>query len=113
MPEEAEMTTYPKGQGHADDAIKWTDADLAHDPFAFGTRLMKLADTFEEHGREILRNVRQDEPATLWFFVSCILEWDEALDLGWDPSDEDLDRLLERIVAALRVGTPDDGRRRH
>jgi hypothetical protein len=62
-----------------------------------------LGDAFEDHGRDILETARQGEPARLWMFVSDFLAWDEAIDLGWDPSDEDLDRLAERIVAALRT----------
>jgi hypothetical protein len=73
-----------------------------------GMHVMDLVDAFEAHGREILKNVRQGEPARLWLFVSDILEWDEAIDLGWDPSDDDLDRLAERIVAALRARSADD-----
>ena len=103
------MTIYPKGQGDMGIVPGWTEADLAHDPFAFGMRLMKLADAFEEHGREILGNARR-EPATLWFFVSGILECDEAVDLGWHLSNEDLGHLVQRIVAALRAGTPDEGK---
>jgi hypothetical protein len=103
------MTIYPKGQGDVGIAREWTEADLAHDPFAFGMRLMKLADAFEEHGRAILAKARS-EPTDLWFFVSGILQCDEAVDLGWHLSDEDLDRLVQRIVAALRAGTPDEGK---
>lgn len=104
------MTIHAKGPDHVGNAAGWTEAalPLPHDPFA--TRLMSLANTFEEHGREILRNARQDEPARLWFFVSGILAWDDAIDLGWDPSDEDLDRLVERVVTALRAGTPDEAK---
>jgi hypothetical protein len=102
------MTIHAKGPDHMGNAAGWTEATLPHDPFA--VRLMNLANTFEEHGRDILKNARQDEPARLWFFVSGILEWDDAIDLGWDPSDEDLDHLVERIVMALRAGTPDEGK---
>lgn len=107
------MTIHAKGPDHMGNAgwgnaVGWTEAALRHDPFA--TRLMTLANTFEEHGRDILKKVRQDEPARLWFFVSGILAWDDAIDLGWDPSDKDLDRLVERIVTALRAGTPDESK---
>ena len=102
------MTIHAKGPDHMGNAAGWTEAALSHDPLA--ARLMTLANTFEDHGRDILKNARQGEPARLWFFVSGILEWDDAIDLGWDPSGEDLDRLVERIVTALRTGTPDEGK---
>lgn len=100
------MMIHPKDEGHAGNPAGWTEFDAAHDALAM--RLMTLADAFEAHGREILDRARQAGPATLWFFVSGILAWDEAIDLGWSPSDADLGRLVERIVAALRAGTPDE-----
>ncbi|MBS0224132.1 MAG: hypothetical protein JSR91_25715 [Proteobacteria bacterium] len=105
------MTIHAKRQDHMGNAAGWTEADIP--PALFAARLMALANAFEEHGRDILWNLRQDGPVKLWFFVSGFLDCEDAIDLGWEPSDDDLDRLLERIVAALRAGTPDDGKCRH
>jgi hypothetical protein len=96
---------HPQRQDHGRNTDRRQKRDTIRGPS--GTHFMDLADAFEVHGREILKNVRQDEPARLWFFVSGILGWDEAIDLGWDPSDEDLDLLAERIAAALRAGRAD------
>jgi hypothetical protein len=98
---------YPQGQRHTGSADGPTETETT--PGRVGMHLMNLADVFEAHGREILKNVRQDDPARLWFFVSGILAWDEAIDLGWDPSDDDLDLLAERIASALRARTADEG----
>lgn len=102
------MEAYPEVQGNSGSAGKRIEQAPLHG--SFPARLMRLANAFEEHGREILKSVQENEPAKLWFFVSGILSWDEAFDLGWDLSDEDLACLVERIVAALREGTPDEAK---
>ena len=72
--------------------------------------IVALADTFEEHGREILKKVRDDEPEKFWLFISGVMRCEEALRLARDPSDEDLDIVVARVVAGLRQGPPGEKR---
>lgn len=65
----------------------------------------RLADVFEEYGRDILKKIRKDEPEKFWLFVSGVVRMDEALGLGDDLSDDDLDFVVARVVAGLRQST--------
>jgi hypothetical protein len=66
----------------------------------------RLADVFEAYGRDILKKIRQDEPEKFWLFVSGVVRMDEALGLGDDLSDDDLDFVVARVVAGLRQSAP-------
>jgi hypothetical protein len=99
-PQEAAMEVYAEPQRTADGAVSAERARY----------IMELADTFEAHGREILKKVREDEPEKFWLFVSGVMRSDEALRLALDPSDEDLDIVVDRVVAGLRRGTSDEGK---
>jgi len=65
----------------------------------------RLADVFEEHGRDILKKIRNDDPEKFWLFVSGIMRLDEALAFKEDLSDDDLDFVVARVVAGLRQST--------
>jgi len=83
-----------------------TFSDGRHEPDDERSRdTARLADVFEEYGRDTLKKVRQDEPDKFWLFVSGIVRLDEALDLREDLSDDDLDFVVSRVVAGLRQST--------
>jgi len=54
---------------------------------------------------QTMRRVMADDPATFRQLVASVGET-----IGPDPTDEDLDRLADRLVAGLRRGTPDEGK---
>jgi hypothetical protein len=104
------MTTYPGQQGRA---AKQPAEGLNRPDLADVERtqyIMDLANTFEVHGREILKKVREDEPEKFWSFISGVMRWDEALRLAPALSDDELDLVVDRVVAGLRQGMPDGTR---
>ena len=86
------MATYSENRHDASNAERPRD-------------IARLADVFEEHGRDILKTIRKDEPEKFWLFVSGVIRLDEALGLNEDLSDDDLDFVVARVVAGLRQST--------
>jgi hypothetical protein len=71
---------------------------------------MALATYYEETGKASLIQTLRDDPETFWHLVSRALTKREALGLSDNPSDRDLDRIVERVVAGIRMGTPHEGK---
>lgn len=69
-----------------------------------------LANVFEKHGREILKETREQDPERFWLFISGVMRCDEALSLAGNLSDDELDVVVRRIVAGLRERIPDLGK---
>ena len=71
---------------------------------------MDLANVFEETGKQTLIKTLQEDPETFWYLVRRTLSGEEAVRLGPNPSDAQLDWLVERAVAGIRRGTADEGK---
>jgi hypothetical protein len=74
--------------------------------------LMALADSFEEHGRSMLRAALKREPETFRGLAENYLGEQEGARFCRRRryTDEDLDWLSDRVVAGLRYGTPAEGK---
>jgi len=72
--------------------------------------LEALADTFEEGGKRVMKTVLREEPETFQELLESVLNKEEVILFGLDPTDEQLDWLAERIVAGIRSGTADEGK---
>jgi hypothetical protein len=72
--------------------------------------LMDLADVFEQHGRFDLRKVIDEDPALFLDVASQVLSPQELRRMGNNPTDADLDLIVSRHVASIRVGTPAEGK---
>jgi hypothetical protein len=60
-----------------------------------------VADHLAEHGGRALKWMATGNPELFGQLAESI---------GPNPTDEELDRLADRIVASLRRGTPDEGK---
>lgn len=71
-----------------------------------------LADHFEEHGSEAIKEVREKDPATYLRVIAGVLP--KEVDITRRPLDElgddELAELIERLRVGLLVGTPAEGK---
>ena len=73
--------------------------------------IMTLADTFEKHGREVIRNVLKTDPDVIWDMAANYMHPSEARRrFHPDAPDAEVDWLAEHVLAWLRRGTPDEGK---
>ena len=63
--------------------------------------IIDLANVFERHGREILKEMREQDPERFWLFISGVMRCDQTLSLAGNLSDDDLDTVVDRVVAGL------------
>jgi hypothetical protein len=73
--------------------------------------IMALADTFEKHGRYVIRDVLRTDPDVIWDVAAKYMHPSEARRrFHPDAADAEVDWLAERVLAQLRRGTPDEGK---
>jgi hypothetical protein len=71
---------------------------------------MALADHFERHGVELLKQLMDEDPAKCRHFPSKLVSKHELIRLGPSPSDKEPGRIVERAVAGMRWKMPAEGR---
>ena len=75
--------------------------------------IISIADVFEAHGANVLREVIQGDPDAALDLLSRVLRPEdvEAVRvLGGDIGDDILQEIAERVVAGIRKGTAAEGK---